>query len=132
MRVGLIVPADTPPTGGNVISAQRLKEGLARLHVDATVDRWHPHLAPYDVYHAWNAVQVGQALVRQGLAPRKIVVTWTGHRFMGGLGHRPRPYPASAQGHFPPGRVYSQCPGPVIARRSGMELTGPSHSSLGG
>lgn len=91
MRVGLIVPADTPPTGGNVISAQRLKEGLARLHVDATVDRWHPHLAPYDVYHAWNAVQVGQTLVRQGFAPGKIMVTWTGTDLWGGWVADPAP-----------------------------------------
>jgi glycosyltransferase involved in cell wall biosynthesis len=91
LRVGLIVPADTPPTGGNVMSAQRLQEGLARLHVDATVDRWHPHLAPYDVYHAWNAVQVGQALVRHGLAPEKIIVTWTGTDLWGDWVKAPAP-----------------------------------------
>jgi glycosyltransferase involved in cell wall biosynthesis len=42
------------------------------------VDRLSGHLEKYDVYHAWNAVQVGKALVEQGVDPVRIVITWTG------------------------------------------------------
>lgn len=78
MRVGLVVPSDTPPTGGNIISAQRLQDGLSRLGIIAAVERMRPQLPQYDVYHAWNAVQVGQALLQQGIEPERLVVTWTG------------------------------------------------------
>ncbi|AUW93266.1 MAG: glycosyltransferase [Sulfobacillus thermotolerans] len=78
MKVGLVVPSDTPPTGGNMISAQRLQSGLQKLGITAVVERFRPQLPAYDVYHAWNAVQVGQALLREGVEPERIVITWTG------------------------------------------------------
>lgn len=78
MRVGLIVPMHTPPTGGNLISAQRLQAGLTQLGISSTIESLHSSLPPYDIYHAWNAVQTGQALIQQGINPQKILITWTG------------------------------------------------------
>ncbi|WP_053960950.1 glycosyltransferase [Sulfobacillus thermosulfidooxidans] len=91
MKIGLIVPPDTPATGGNFVSAERLKLGLNRLGIDAQVERFHPHLGDYDVYHAWNAVQVGQRLLNQGIEPEKILVTWTGTDLWGDWAKDPGP-----------------------------------------
>ncbi len=91
MRVGLIVPSDTPPTGGNFISAQRLQEGLTRLGVSADVERMGPQLYKYDVYHAWNAVTVGKALIEEGYDPTRIVITWTGTDLWGEWVHDSAP-----------------------------------------
>ncbi|OLZ14209.1 hypothetical protein BFX06_07915 [Sulfobacillus thermosulfidooxidans] len=91
MKIGLIVPPDTPATGGNFVSAERLQRGLNRLGLDAHVERFHPHLRDYDVYHAWNAVQVGQRLLHQGIDPEKIVVTWTGTDLWGDWAKDPGP-----------------------------------------
>lgn len=78
MKVSLIVPPDTPVTGGNFVSAERLMHGLTRLGIETSVQKFRSNLAGYDVYHAWNAVQVGQRLLEEGIDPAKIVVTWTG------------------------------------------------------
>lgn len=78
MQVGLIIPADTPPTGGNSISARRLQTGLQNQAISSAVELYHGHLGPFDVYHGWNAHRVGVALVEAGIDPRRIVVTWTG------------------------------------------------------
>ncbi len=78
MNVGLIIPADTPPTGGNSISARRVKEGLQSegLHADTVL--YQDHLPSFDIYHGWNANRVGVQLVRHGINPHRMVVTWTG------------------------------------------------------
>ncbi|AEJ40977.1 glycosyl transferase group 1 [Sulfobacillus acidophilus TPY] len=78
MRVGLIIPEDTPPTGGNAVSAHRVEQGLRAVGVDAEVVLYSPRLPAYDVYHAWNAVRVGARLLEDGVHPDQIVATWTG------------------------------------------------------
>ncbi len=78
MQVGLIIPADTPPTGGNSISARRLQTGLQNEGIASVVELYHEHLASFDVYHGWNANRVGVALVKAGVDPRRMVLTWTG------------------------------------------------------
>lgn len=78
MRVALIVPPDTPITGGNFVSAERLKTGLVSLGIETRVEKFYPRMRGFDVYHAWNAVQVGMRLIEHGTDPQKIVVTWTG------------------------------------------------------
>ncbi len=78
MQVGLIIPADTPPTGGNSISARRLQTGLQNEGISSVVELYHEHLTSFDVYHGWNANRVGVALVKAGVDPRRIVLTWTG------------------------------------------------------
>ncbi len=78
MQVGLIIPGDTPPTGGNSISARRLQAGLQHEGISSAVELYHKHLTSFDVYHGWNAHRVGVALVKDGIDPRRIIVTWTG------------------------------------------------------
>ena len=78
MRIALIIPEDTPPTGGNNISARRMQLGLTQEGHEADVMLYQPHIRGYDVYHAWNATRVGARLVEDGLSPEQIVTTWTG------------------------------------------------------
>lgn len=78
VRIALIIPEDTPPTGGNTISAQRMKEGLLAAGHEAEIFRYAPGIRGFDVYHAWNASRVGSALVEEGVNPEQIVATWTG------------------------------------------------------
>lgn len=78
MRVALIIPEDTPPTGGNTISARRMQTGLVEAGHEAEVLLYKPGITGYDVYHAWNAVRVGARLVEEGINPEQIVATWTG------------------------------------------------------
>jgi glycosyltransferase involved in cell wall biosynthesis len=75
----MLIPGDTPPTGGNHISAERVRIGLSRIGLESEVHRYQAgELPPGRVYHAWNAVRVGMELVAQGLPPSCLVVTWTG------------------------------------------------------
>lgn len=78
MRIALIIPEDTPPTGGNSISARRMQIGLTDNGHQADVLLYHPGISGYDVYHAWNATRVGGRLVEEGVNPEQIVATWTG------------------------------------------------------
>lgn len=78
MRIALIIPEDTPPTGGNSISARRMELGLSKAGHDAEIVWYHPGISGFDVYHAWNASQVGARLVEDGINPEQIVATWTG------------------------------------------------------
>ncbi|NMP21772.1 glycosyltransferase [Sulfobacillus harzensis] len=78
VRVALVIPNDTPPTGGNSISARRMKKGLEDAGHEADVIWYHDGIGEYDVYHAWNAVRVGGQLVEDGINPEQIVATWTG------------------------------------------------------
>lgn len=78
VRIALIIPEDTPPTGGNSISARRLELGLREAGHDAEVLWYRPGITGYDVYHAWNASRVGARLVEEGINPEQIVATWTG------------------------------------------------------
>lgn len=78
MRIALVIPEDTPPTGGNSISARRMQQGLIEAGHEAEVVLYRPGLTGYDIYHAWNATRVGASLVKDGLHPEQIVATWTG------------------------------------------------------
>ncbi len=78
MRIALIIPEDTPPTGGNTISARRMQQGLTQAGHEAEVIWYHAGLTGFDVYHAWNASRVGARLVEDGINPEQIVATWTG------------------------------------------------------
>ena len=79
VRIALIIPEDTPPTGGNSISARRMQKGLEEAGHEADVIWYRPGLdGQYDVYHAWNASRVGARLVEEGINPEQIVATWTG------------------------------------------------------
>ncbi len=78
MRIALIIPEDTPPTGGNNISAQRMQLGLMQEGYEADVLLYQSGIRGYDVYHAWNATRVGARLVEDGVNPEQIVATWTG------------------------------------------------------
>ncbi len=78
MRIALVIPEDTPETGGNNISAQRLKAGLAEAGHQADVILCEPGIGDYDVYHAWNANRVGSRLIADGVDPEQMVATWTG------------------------------------------------------
>lgn len=78
MRIALIIPEDTPPTGGNTISARRMQQGLREAGHEAEVLWYSADLGEFDVYHAWNAVRVGGRLVEDGINPEQIVATWTG------------------------------------------------------
>lgn len=78
MRIALVIPEDTPPTGGNSISARRMQQGLEEAGHEADVICYHVGLSDYDVYHAWNAVRVGGRLVEDGINPDQIIATWTG------------------------------------------------------
>lgn len=78
MRIALIIPEDTPPTGGNSISARRMELGLKQAGHEAEVIRYQSHLPAFDVYHAWNASRVGSRLLEDGINPEQIVATWTG------------------------------------------------------
>lgn len=78
MRIALVIPHDTPPTGGNSISARRMQQGLTEAGHEADVIWYRKDLGDYDVYHAWNAVRVGGQLVEDGINPDQIVATWTG------------------------------------------------------
>ncbi len=79
LDVQMLIPGDTPHTGGNQISAERVQEGLARIGITAQVARYDPLALPEArIYHAWNAVRVGVELVARGVPASSIVVTWTG------------------------------------------------------
>ena len=78
MRIALVIPQDTPPTGGNSISARRMQAGLEEIGHEADVLLYEPNIQGYDVYHAWNAHRVGARLVQDGINPEQIVATWTG------------------------------------------------------
>jgi glycosyltransferase involved in cell wall biosynthesis len=91
MKVVLVVPPDTPITGGNFVSAERLKTGLSRLGIETHVEKFHSRMQGYDVYHAWNAVHVGKRLLEHNIDPQKIVVTWTGTDLWGDWAKNPQP-----------------------------------------
>ncbi|PSR20749.1 MAG: glycosyl transferase family 1 [Sulfobacillus acidophilus] len=78
MRIALIIPEDTPPTGGNSISAHRMQAALAEAGHEAEMLLFRPQIRGFDVYHAWNATRVGSRLVEDGINPEQIVATWTG------------------------------------------------------
>lgn len=79
LDVQMLIPSDTPPTGGNQISAERVQLGLSRIGIESDVAHYDAHSLPRArVYHAWNAVRVGMELVAQGIPPSCLVVTWTG------------------------------------------------------
>ncbi len=78
MRIALIIPEDTPPTGGNSISAHRMQRALTEAGHEAETLLYRPKIRGYDVYHAWNASRVGSRLVEDGINPEQIVATWTG------------------------------------------------------
>lgn len=78
MRIALIIPDDTPPTGGNSISAHRMQAALTQAGHEADTLLYRPAIRGYDVYHAWNASRVGSRLVEDGINPEQIVATWTG------------------------------------------------------
>lgn len=78
LRIGLIIPEDTPPTGGNRISASRLAESLTGRGFNASTWLYTAHLPSFDIYHAWNARRVGVRLIEEGMDPKTLVVTWTG------------------------------------------------------
>lgn len=78
LDIRLIIPDDTPPTGGNRITANRLRQALAMKNFQ--VDLWalSDKYPSADIYHAFNASKVGAALCERGVDPLSIVVTWTG------------------------------------------------------
>lgn len=78
MQIGLIVPEDTPPTGGNNISAERLKQSLLRRNVQASTMLYGTRLPAFDVYHAFNARRTAMRLVSRGVNPEHVIATWTG------------------------------------------------------
>lgn len=78
MNIRLIIPDDTPPTGGNRITANRLSEALSLKSFQADLWDLSDHFPPGDIYHAFNAAKVGTALVERGIPGERIVVTWTG------------------------------------------------------
>lgn len=78
MKVQLIIPANTPPTGGNRITAERLQSALLAKGVHAQWSHLEAKVPEADVYHAFNAYNVGMELIRRGVNPEKLVVTWTG------------------------------------------------------
>ncbi len=79
LDVQMLIPGDTPHTGGNQISAERVQGGLARIGITARVARYDPLALPEaQIYHAWNAVRVGLELVARGVPTASMVVTWTG------------------------------------------------------
>jgi glycosyltransferase involved in cell wall biosynthesis len=79
LRIAIIVPDGTPVAGGNWTTALRLEAGLlARghdVHFSYLKDA-RPEAA--DVVHALNARSVGVPLLRAGLNPASVLVTWTG------------------------------------------------------
>jgi len=79
LDIQMLIPSDTPPTGGNQISAERVRLGLSRIGIESNVSHYDPENLPTArVYHAWNAVRVGMELVARGIPPSSLVVTWTG------------------------------------------------------
>jgi len=79
LDIQMLIPSDTPPTGGNQISAERVRHGLSLIGIESNVAHYDPdQLPPARVYHAWNAVRVGMELVARGVPPSCLVVTWTG------------------------------------------------------
>lgn len=78
LRIGLIIPEDTPPTGGNRISAGRVEEALKQRGIEAETLPYRKNLPEFDVYHAWNTVTVGMRLVKDGISPDQMIATWTG------------------------------------------------------
>ncbi len=79
LRIAIIVPDGTPVAGGNWTTALRLEGGLrARghdVHFSYLRDA-RPEEA--DVVHALNARSVGVPLLRGGVSPGSVLVTWTG------------------------------------------------------
>lgn len=78
MQIGLIIPQGTPPTGGNRITAFRLETTLRAHGISALIYEYGDDMPDLDIYHAFNAVQTGWSLVRDGVPAHRIVSTWTG------------------------------------------------------
>ncbi len=79
LKIAMVVPDGTPVEGGNWSSAKRIADGLQRFGHQV----WMGHLSEwrddgFDVVHALNARTTALPLLRAGLAPERLVVTWTG------------------------------------------------------
>jgi glycosyltransferase involved in cell wall biosynthesis len=79
LYIAIIVPDGTPVEGGNWSSARRLADGLHREGHRV----WTGVLADWrddgpDVVHALNARTTALPLLKRGLEPDRLVVTWTG------------------------------------------------------
>lgn len=84
-----VIPRDTPATGGNATSAERVASLLQTFGWQTTVIREGEPLPAADVILAWNAVSVGQRLVQAGVDPRRLVIVWTGTDLWEGLNRDP-------------------------------------------
>jgi glycosyltransferase involved in cell wall biosynthesis len=79
LRIAIILPDGTPVAGGNWTTAVRLEAGLAaRGHEVRRSYLSDARLDDVDVIHALNARTVGVPLLRSGVNPASVVVTWTG------------------------------------------------------
>lgn len=74
----MVIPQDTPPTGGNRITASRLAEALTASGVTVGIGVGEPLSGDWDLYHAFNAAKVALSLVAGGIEAERVVVTWTG------------------------------------------------------
>ncbi len=84
-----VIPRNTPTTGGNSTSANRLASQLATFGWASTIIREGEPIPPSDLILAWNAIQVGERLIHTGVDPRRIVVVWTGTDLWEGLDRDP-------------------------------------------
>lgn len=81
-----VIPRDTPETGGNATSAERVARGIARTGGwNAAVYREGESLPSGAAIVAWNAVTVGRRLLEAGIDPTRLVVVWTGTDLWEGL-----------------------------------------------
>ena len=76
--VALVIPDGTPQAGGNTVTANRLADALEREGLSAGVFWASEARPPSLLVHAFNAVATAVPLLRQGVSPERLVVTWTG------------------------------------------------------
>lgn len=77
-RVSHIIPANTPPTGGNLTSAERVRRELQELGWSGIVLREGEEVPANGYIVAWNAATVAACLIANGLDKKRLLVVWTG------------------------------------------------------
>lgn len=87
-----VIPPDTPATGGNAITAERIVQELEPKGWKGVVTR-RPAFGGYDFILAYNAWTVGVPLIQSGANPERIAVIWTGTDLWDGLATFPEMIP---------------------------------------
>lgn len=84
-----VIPHNTPKTGGNATSAERVGTGLKHFGWNVSTIHYGLPLPKAEGILAWNAWTVAAPLIAQGIDLAHMVVVWTGTDLWDGLAQEP-------------------------------------------